>query len=108
MNKNRIFLLSMAVVSVMLFLLRMTGLAVHIGVSIAGLVVMIPLTLQTRKEWKIPALEVIMRAMYLVAIVTGGILMKVYGVAALGVVHKISAALFVVLLLVLYIPKWNK
>ena len=108
MNKNRIFLLSMAVVSVMLFLLRMTGLAAHIGVSIVGLAVMIPLTLQTRKEWKIPALEVIMRAMYLVAIVTGGILMKVYGVAALGMVHKISAALFVVLLLVLYIPKWNK
>jgi hypothetical protein len=107
MNKNRIFLLSMAVVSVMLFLLRMTGLAAHIGVSIVGLVVMIPLTLQTRKEWKIPALEVIMRAMYLVAIVTGGILMKLHGVAALGVVHKISAALFVVLL-VLYIPKWNK
>lgn len=108
MSKNRIFLLSMAVVSLLLFLLRMTGLAAHIGVSIAGLAVMIPLTLQTRKEWKIPALEVIMRAMYLVAIVTGGILMKVYGVAALGVVHKISAALFVVLLLVLYIPKWNK
>ena len=108
MNKNRIFLISMAVASLLLFLLRMTGLTVHIGVSIAGLAVMIPLTLQTRKEWKIPALEVIMRAMYLVAIVTGGILMKVYGVAALGVVHKISAALFVVLLLVLYIPKWNK
>ena len=108
MNKNRIFLLSMVLVSVMLFLLRMTGLTAHIIVSVAGLAVMIPLTLATRKEWKIPALEVIMRAMYLVAIITGGILMKVHGVAALGIVHKISAALFAVLLLVLYIPKWNK
>ena len=108
MNKNRIFLLAMAVVSVMLFLLRMTGLTAHIIVSVAGLAVMIPLTLATRKEWKIPALEVVMRAMYLVAIITGGILMKVHGVAALGMVHKISAALFAVLLLVLYIPKWNK
>ena len=108
MNKNRIFLLSMVLVSVLLFMLRMTGLTAHIIVSVAGLAVMIPLTLATRKEWKIPALEVIMRAMYLVAIITGGILMKVHGVAALGMVHKISAALFAVLLLVLYIPKWNK
>ena len=108
MNKNRIFLLAMAAVSVMLFLLRMTGLTAHIIVSVAGLAIMIPLTLATRKEWKMPALEVVMRAMYLVAIVTGGILMKVHGVAALGMVHKISAALFAVLLLVLYIPKWNK
>ena len=108
MTKNRTFLLSMAVVSVLLFMLRMTGLTAHIIVSVAGLAIMIPLTLAIRKEWKIPALEVIMRVMYFVAIVTGGILMKVHGVAALGMVHKISAALFAVLLLVLYIPKWNK
>ena len=108
MNKNRIFLISMALVSVLLFMLRMTGLAAHIIVSVAGLAVMIPLTLQTRKEWKIPALEVIMRAMYLVAVITGGMLMKLQGIAALGIVHKIGAALFAVLLLVLYIPKWKK
>ena len=108
MNKNRIFLLSMVLVSVLLFMLRMTGLTAHIIVSVAGLAVMIPLTLATRKEWKMPALEVVMRAMYFVAIITGGILMKVHGIAALGMVHKISAALFAVLLLVLYIPKWNK
>lgn len=108
MDKNRIFLLSMVLVSVLLFMLRMNGLTAHIIVSVAGLAIMIPLTLATRKEWKMPALEVVMRAMYLVAIITGGILMKVHGVAALGMVHKISAALFAVLLLVLYIPKWNK
>ena len=44
----------------------------------------------------------------LVAIVTGGVLMKVHGVAALGMVHRIGAAAFVVLLLALYIPKWKK
>ena len=44
----------------------------------------------------------------LVAIITGGVLMKVHGVAALGIVHKIAAAAFVVLLLVLYIPKCKK
>lgn len=108
MNKNRFFLIAMILVSALLFLLRMTGLAAHIAVSLVGLAVMIPITLKTRKEWKIPALEVIMRVMYLVAIVTGGALMKVHGIAALGIVHKICAALFVVLLLALYIPKWKK
>ena len=108
MNKNRFFLISMIVVSALLFLLRMTGLTVHIAVSVLGLAIMIPITVMTRKEWKIPALEVIMRVMYLVDIVTGGVLMKVHGVAALGIVHKIAAAAFVVLLMVLYIPKMKK
>ena len=108
MNKNRFFLISMIAVSALLFLLRMTGLTVHMAVSVLGLAIMIPITVMTRKEWKIPALEVIMRVMYLVAIVTGGVLMKVHGVAALGIVHKIAAAAFVVLLMVLYIPKMKK
>ena len=98
----------MIVVSALLFLLRMTGLTVHMAVSVLGLAIMIPITVMTRKEWKIPALEVIMRVMYLVAIVTGGVLMKVHGVAALGIVHKIAAAAFVILLMVLYIPKMKK
>ena len=108
MNKNRFFLISMIVVSALLFLLRMTGLTVHMAISVLGLAIMIPITVMTRKEWKIPALEVIMRVMYLVAIVTGGVLMKVHGVTALGIVHKIAAAAFVVLLMVLYIPKMKK
>ena len=98
----------MIAVSALLFLLRMTGLTVHMAVSVLGLAIMIPITVMTRKEWKIPALEVIMRVMYLVAIVTGGVLMKVHSVAALGIVHKIAAAAFVVLLMVLYIPKMKK
>ena len=49
-----------------------------------------------------------MRAMYLVAIVSGGMLMKLHDIAALGIVHKISAVAFLALLLVLYIPKWKE
>ena len=108
MNKNRVFLISMLLVSVLLFLLRLTGLIPHIIVSVIGLVIMIPLTIKTKSDWKIPALEIIMRAMYIAAIVSGGMLMKLHGVAALGIVHKISAAIFLLLLLVLYIPKWKK
>ena len=105
MNKNRFFLLSMIAVSLLLFLLRMTGLTAHIVVSVLGLAVMIPISLKTKSEWTKPALEIFMRAMYFVAIITGGALMKVHGVAALAMVHKIGAAVFVVLLLALYVPK---
>jgi hypothetical protein len=108
MNTNGRFLLAMAVVTLLLFLLRMTGLAAHIIVSLLGLAIMIPFTLKTKNEWTKAPLEILMRVMYLVAIVTGGALMKVYGVAVLGLVHKIGAALFLVLLLVLYVPKCRK
>ena len=108
MNKNRVLLISMIVVSALLAALRATGIAVHIAVSVAGLAIMIPITIATHKEWKIPALEVIMRAMYLLAVITGGALMKVQGVAVLNIAHKIGAVAFLVLLLVLYLPKWKK
>ena len=105
MNKNRLFMIAMLAVALLLFALRMVA---HIIVSVVGLAIMIPFTLKTRCEWKKPALEIIMRVMYLIAIVTGGALMKIHGVAALGMVHKIGAAAFVILLLVLYIPKAKK
>jgi hypothetical protein len=105
MKKNLIFLISMVIVSVLLFLLRYTGLVPHIVVSVIGLVLMILLTVKNTKSWKIPALEVIMRIAYLVAIVTGGLIMKIYNVPMLSIAHRISAVIFVLLLLVLYIPK---
>ena len=108
MNKNRIFLIAMILVSALLAALKATGFAAHIAVSVVGLAIMIPLTIATRKEWKLPALEVIMRVMYLIAIVTGGALMNVQGVPALGIAHKVGCAVFMVLLLVLYLPKWKK
>ena len=105
MKKNTVFLIAMIVVVALLFLLRVTGLVPHIIVSVLGLVGMIAYTVKTRKDWKVPALEVIMRLMYLVAIVTGGMLMKINDVAALGIAHKIGAIFFVALLLILYIPR---
>ena len=105
MKKNLIFLISMVIVSVLLFLLRYTGLVPHIIVSVIGLILMISLTVKNTKSWKIPALEVIMRFAYLIAIVTGGLIMKIHNVPMLSIAHRISAVIFVLLLLVLYIPK---
>ena len=108
MNRNRLFVVAMAIVSVLLFLLRTTGLTAHIAVSVIGLAIMIPFTVKTKSEWTKAPLEVLMRVMYLIAIVTGGVMMNVHGVAVVGIVHKVCALLFAVLLLVLYIPKCKK
>ena len=104
MKKNLIFLISMIIVSILLFLLRFTGLVPHIIVSVIGLVLMISLTVKNTKSWKIPALEIIMRFAYFVAIVTGGLIMNFQN-PALSITHRIGAVLYVILLLVLYIPK---
>ena len=108
MNKNCIFVAAMVIVSALLFLLRTTGLTAHIVVSVLGLAIMIPFTVKTKTEWTKAPLEVLMRVMYLIAIVTGGVMMKVHGVAAVGIVHKVCAVLFVLLLFVLYLPKCKK
>ena len=105
MNKNRLFLISMVAVSLMLFLLSVTGQNAHNAVAVVGLVVMIGFTVATRKEWKSAGLEVVMRIAYLLALITGGVLLNAGEAGALGMVHRISAALFAVLLLILYIPK---
>ena len=108
MNKNRFFMISMLIINMLLSMMRITGLIPHIIVSVIGLTIMILLTIQTKSEWKKPALEILMRTLYLVAIISGGMLMKIHGVSVLGFVHKISSLLFLILLLILYIPKWNK
>lgn len=58
-----------------------------------------------KKEWKLPALEVLMRVFYGIALITGIVMMKVHGIAALAIVHKAGAALSVLLLVVLFVHK---
>ena len=105
MKKDLIFAPIMLLVGVALFLLRFTGIPVHIAVSVVGVLVLAVYTSVTKKEWKIPALEIIMRAFYGIAIITGIVIMNVDGILAIEIAHKISAALFVVLLVVLFIYK---
>lgn len=105
MKKDLLFAPIMLVVGIALFLLRFTGMPVHIAVSVIGLLVLAVYTAATKKEWKIPALEIIMRAFYGIALITGPIVMNVKNIVALGIVHKASAALFVVLLVVLFVHK---
>ena len=103
MKKHFIFTPIMLAVGVVLFLFKATGLPVHIAVSVIGLLALAVYTAATKKEWKIPALEIIMRVFYGIALITGPVVMNFENIVALNIVHKVSAALFVVLLVVLFV-----
>ena len=105
MKKDLIFAPILLLVGVALFLLRFTGISVHIAISIVGALALVAYTVLTKKEWKIPALEIIMRACYGIALISGIVIMNVYGVAVLSVVHKASAVLFMVMIIVLLTHK---
>ena len=105
MKKDLIFTPTMLIIGVLLFLLRTTGMTAHIAISVIGILVLIAYTVLTKKEWKIPALEVIMRAFYGIALITGIVIMNVHGIAALAVIHKVSAVLFMALMIVLITHK---
>ena len=77
----------------------------HIVISVVGILVLLAYTVTTKKQWKIPALEILMRVFYGIALITGIIILNVPGIAALSVVHKVSASLFVVLLVALFLMK---
>ena len=105
MKKDLIFAPALIVIGALLFLLKLTGMIAHIAISAVGVVLLVVYAVVTRKEWKIPALEISMRALYAVALITGIIVMKVSGIVALALIHKICAALFVVALIVIFVHK---
>lgn len=105
MKKDLIFTPAMLLIGVLLFLLRATGMTAHIAISVVGILVLIAYTVLTKKDWKIPALEIIMRAFYGVALITGIVILNVHGIAALALIHKVSAVLFMALIIVLLTHK---
>lgn len=101
MKKDLIFAPALLLIGVLLFLLSATGMTAHMAISVIGVFVLITYTVLTKKNWKIPALEIIMRACYGIALITGIVIKNVDGIAALSVIHKASAVLFMVLMIVL-------
>ena len=101
MKKDLIFAPILLVVGVALFLLRFTGMPVHIAISIVGALVLAAYTVLTKKEWKIPALEIAMRAFYGITLISGVVVMNVSGIAVLSIIHKAGAVLFMALIVVL-------
>lgn len=105
MKKDLIFAPIMIVIAVLLFLLKTTGMTAHIIISLAGVAVLVAYAVATKKEWKIPALEILMRVFYGIALISGFVIKNVQGIAALGIAHKVFAALFALLLVVLFVHK---
>ena len=105
MKKDLIFAPLMLIVGALLFLLKATGMPVHIAVSVVGVLVLVVYAVLTKKEWKLPALEILMRVFYGVALISGIVIKNVHGIAALSVAHKVGAVLFMVLLIVLLTHK---
>ena len=105
MKKDMIFAPVMLLVIILLALLKVTGLPAHIAIAVVGVLALGAYTSLTKKNWKIPALEIIMRVCYGIALITGVVIMNVRGIAALAIVHKASAAVFAVLLVVLFVHK---
>ena len=105
MKKDLIFAPILLLVGVALFLLKLTGMPVHIAISVVGALTLATYTVLTKREWRIPALEIAMRALYGVALISGIIVMNVSGILALSILHKISAVLFMVLIIVLLATK---
>ena len=105
MKKDLIFAPALILIGAVLCLLTFTGMTAHIVVSVAGIHVLAAYTLLTVKEWKIPALEIVMRAFYGIALITGIIIMNLHGIAALNIIHKISAVLFLAAIVALLATK---
>lgn len=104
MKKDLIFAPILLVIGVLLGLLKITGMTAHIILSVVGIVVLAVYTVISKKNWKTPALEMGMRASYGIALITG-IILKIKYIAVLGVIHKIFAILFVIMLAILFIQK---
>lgn len=105
MKKDLVFAPAMLAIGVVLFLLKATGITAHIVISVIGVLVLIAYAVLTKKDWKIPSLEIIMRAFYGIALITGIVIMNVHGIKAIAVIHKVSAVLFVAALVFLFAHK---
>lgn len=80
-----------------LVLLKVTGMTGHIVISVAALAIMVACAILDRKNWKLPALEIAYRAAYLVALITGIVMIQAHIFGAVSIAHKAAAAVFAVL-----------
>lgn len=70
-----------------------------------GVLTLIAYTVLTKKEWKVPALKMLMRAFYGIALISCIVILILHGIVALAVIHKASAVIFLALLVVLLVSK---
>lgn len=108
MKKDLIFAPLLILIGAALFLLKLTGIFAHIAISVVGVILLIVYSVLTKKEWTLPALEIVMRVFYGIALITGIVIMNVAGVLAIAIIHKASAVLFLALIIVSLASKIKK
>lgn len=80
-----------------LVLLKVTGMTGHIVISVAALAIMVVCAILDRKNWKLPALEIAYRLAYLIALITGIVMLQARIFGAVSLAHKIAAGVFAAL-----------
>ena len=100
---NLISFIVMILAIIGLALLKCTGIVAHIIISVVALAVMVACVILGKKDWKVPALEILYRAFYLIALITGIVMQAADITGAVSIVHKIAAGLFAVLVIVNFI-----
>ena len=93
-KKNLFFGVPMFVITILLFMLRLTHLPAHIVLSVLGIGILVAHTVILKKEWKLPKLEILMRLAYGIAFLTGVVIVNIHGILVLSIIHKLSAVLF--------------
>ena len=110
MKKTILYFICMIIISSLLFLLKITGMKLHIVLGILALLITIVYTLLIRKEFKEYSkksiiMEILMRVSLAIALVTGFLLKPLGTVVIISIIHKISAVTFAIILLVINIKK---
>lgn len=59
MKKDLIFIPAILLIGVLLFMPKTIGMTAHIAISVFGLLVLIVYAVLTKKNWKIPSLEIL-------------------------------------------------
>ena len=108
--KTIIYTILMLIISILLFLLKVTGMNIHIILGILGLVTMISYTLLIKKEFKEyskkrKVIEILKRVSFAIALISGFVLKMIGRNVILSNAHKIAALIFVILLLGISIKK---
>lgn len=108
MKKDLIFAPILVVIGALLWLLKLTGMTAHITISVVGILVLAAYTFATKKEWKLPALEIATRVCYGLALISGIVAMNVTGIVAVAIAHRVLATLFIVGIVAIFIHKLIK
>ena len=106
-----LYAIFMIAISILLFALKLTGMKIHIALGVAACIITIVYTILTRKKVKENfniVLEIAMRVFLAIALVSGFLLKPFRTIFVISIIHKLSAIVFVIVLLIINVKKCKK